>query len=447
VMASPTDTQDQRVPYRHPKTAAGKVFYFNSKTQDSLNMVDVSTRQTKVLVSGDSIAPMYDTDGSHVAYFQYVVPTLAALALSPNATTDMTAYYDPKKDVVNLHWSADSNATGVTLERSEGDTQHFTTLSNFPTNMISYTDTSVSAGNIYYYRVVASNPSGTSTSQLMTVSTMAAPSAPINLTAVAATSKRINLSWTDTATNEAGYIVYRTSYGAETLLAKLPPKTIAYSDTTFNPYSVSYRVAAYSMDGDYSNESSSNILAVTNALSAPAPNVPAAPSNLLAQALSNSQISLSWNDNSQNESGFIVEASLDGKAYFRLIVLPPNTSSYDSQGLNAATQYWYRVRATNADGDSANTNVATATTEAAGSGTQAKVPITTWTNPANSLDVNGDGQVTNDDLQILQTELATNGARKLPTPPVNAYNYIDTNGDGYFSSADVLAVINYLNSH
>jgi titin len=89
---------------------------------------------------------------------------------------------------------------------------------------------------------------------------------------------------------------------------------------------------------------------------------PAAPSGLAAGALSSSQISLSWTDNAGNEDGFQVERSTDGNAFGPAGTAGANATGYTDTGLSVGTQYWYRVRAINAYGQSAYSNVVTATT-------------------------------------------------------------------------------------
>jgi hypothetical protein len=95
---------------------------------------------------------------------------------------------------------------------------------------------------------------------------------------------------------------------------------------------------------------------------------PAAPTGLSATALSMSQISLAWTDNSNNESGFLIERKTGVSGTYALIVqVGPGVTSYTDGGLNSATQYFYRVRAVNAAGTSAYTNEANAVTSGTGS--------------------------------------------------------------------------------
>src|SRR5262249_30085310 len=98
---------------------------------------------------------------------------------------------------------------------------------------------------------------------------------------------------------------------------------------------------------------------------------PAAPTNLAATAVSPAQVNLTWADNSANETGFVVERATNSSFTAGLTAanLWANATAYSATGLAAGTTYWFRVRATSAGGASANSNVASATTPAAGTGT------------------------------------------------------------------------------
>ncbi|MEZ5276882.1 MAG: Ig-like domain-containing protein [Opitutaceae bacterium] len=83
---------------------------------------------------------------------------------------------------------------------------------------------------------------------------------------------------------------------------------------------------------------------------------------MLATSSWSADLTLSWTDNSDNETGFKIERSLNGSSFSQVATVGANVESYTDAGLTAGTQYWFRVRATNASGDSGYTNVASATT-------------------------------------------------------------------------------------
>src|SRR5688572_21898967 len=109
------------------------------------------------------------------------------------------------------------------------------------------------------------------------------------------------------------------------------------------------------VDADYA-------LVVTGVQTAPQ-TPPAAPTGLTANAVSSRQIDLAWSDNSSNETGFEIERSTDGTNFTPRATVGANVTTFQDTGLAGSTTYWYRVNATNGGGDSAYSNVASATTQ------------------------------------------------------------------------------------
>jgi len=96
---------------------------------------------------------------------------------------------------------------------------------------------------------------------------------------------------------------------------------------------------------------------------------PNAPSNLSASAVSQSQINLSWTDNSADESAFLIERSLTGSSDWTLIDwVGANVTSYQDSGLACGSTYYYRVMADRSSDNqySDYSNVAHAMTQSCG---------------------------------------------------------------------------------
>ena len=91
--------------------------------------------------------------------------------------------------------------------------------------------------------------------------------------------------------------------------------------------------------------------------------IPAAPSNLSASTASDSQISLSWSDNSSDETSFRIQRSLDGVNFGEVGSTGAGATSYLDTGLSANTTFSYRVLASNTAGASEPSNTASATTD------------------------------------------------------------------------------------
>jgi hypothetical protein len=94
---------------------------------------------------------------------------------------------------------------------------------------------------------------------------------------------------------------------------------------------------------------------------------PAAPSNLQATAVSSTEIDLSWRDNSNNETGFLIEALING-TFQQIGTVGANMTQARIVNLTPQTSYTFRVRAVNGNLGSGPSNQVTATTPAGGGG-------------------------------------------------------------------------------
>ena len=188
------------------------------------------------------------------------------------------------------------------------------------------------------------------------------PAAPTNLTAVPVSNSQINLMWTDSAPNEQGFRIERCTGASCSDFAQIATVTAnvsSYSNTGLTAAtSYNYRVRAYNTvgDSDYSN--------IASAVTLEAPATPAAPTNLIAAAVSRSQINLTWTDNATNENGFIIERCKGATctSFSQVATVGPDVTMFSNTALNANTSYRYRVRAYNASGSSGYSNIAGAKT-------------------------------------------------------------------------------------
>ena len=142
----------------------------------------------------------------------------------------------------------------------------FSPLASVTANITTYSDTGLSAATAYSYRVRAFNAGGSSvysnTSGATTL--LFTPSSPSALKAIAVSSNRINLSWTDNAANETGFKIERSLDGVNfTVIATTAANVSTFADTRSTTYTqYTYRVSAYNAAGSsgYSNTASSALL-------------------------------------------------------------------------------------------------------------------------------------------------------------------------------------------
>lgn len=188
-----------------------------------------------------------------------------------------------------------------------------------------------------------------------------APAAPASLSANAAGTGQINLVWQDKSSNEGGFQIERsaTANGTYALIATAPINATSYSNSDLRSGTkYYYRIRAINTAGSsgYSNTANATTAVVL-------PTVPTAPAALAASAVSETSIKLTWQDKSNNESGFQLERASSAAGPFTLIATASaQATSHTVSGLAANTAYHFRIRATNAGGNSAYTGVASATT-------------------------------------------------------------------------------------
>ncbi len=283
--------------------------------------------------------------------------TLVPPPTAPSGLTATTA----SSSQIDLAWTDNSsNETGFKIERKTGSGGTYSQIATVGAGVVSYSSTGLAANTTYFYRVRATNAGGDSaySNEASATTLNAAPAAPSALGATAISTSQINLSWTDNATNETGFKIERKtgSGGTYAQIGTVGADVTSYNDTGLSiTTTYYYRVRATNSIGDssYSNEANATTL----------DNVPAAPSNLTANASSSSQIDLSWTDNSSNETGFKIERKTgSGGTYSQIGTVGAGVVTYSDTGLTASTTYYYRVRATNAAGDSAYSAEAFATT-------------------------------------------------------------------------------------
>lgn len=142
----------------------------------------------------------------------------------------------------------------------------------------------------------------------------------------------------------------------------------------------------------------------------PDPVAPEAPSALVATRLDHQRISLTWQDNSQNENGFRIEGSIgESEVFIFRSNAAANATSFVDTGLSAETTYSYRIRAENAVGFSGWTNIAQAETAESPGGTDPNPAADLPFGYLSVIDFGADPTGVTDSTEAIQT--AINEAR------------------------------------
>ncbi|MBM3250218.1 MAG: tandem-95 repeat protein, partial [Candidatus Omnitrophica bacterium] len=159
--------------------------------------------------------------------------TASAATAQFNAPTNLVAA-PASSSQINLTWQDNTNdERNFRIEKGSSANGPFTLVASISANTTSYSNTGLSPGVTYYYRVYAYKDTFSSGySNVASAATLQIP-APTNLTANAASPTQINLSWQDHATDELNYRVERSASAAGpfTLIATLGANSTSYSNT------------------------------------------------------------------------------------------------------------------------------------------------------------------------------------------------------------------------
>jgi fibronectin type 3 domain-containing protein len=357
---------------------------------------------------------VFDANGSsgtigNFNWYQFVNTASAAVPAAPGNLAVTAA----STSQINLTWTNNAtNQTGFKIDRST-DGVNFTTIATVTAT--SYSDTGLSAGTTYSYRVRATNASGdSSNSNVASATTLANTSSTTYLSDlqwVSATTgwgtvkKDLSVAGNPLTLNGTVYakgigthavsqIVYNLNGQYSSFLSDVGVddeengkgtgavdfQVVGDGVVLFDSGVLSNRVAPAhvsanvtgvrqltllanngvpgSIDYDHADWAGARLLGT--------PAAPVAPSGLAASAVSSSQINLTWTNNAANATAIKVYRSTGGVNFTAIATnLSPSTTTYSDTGLSAGTTYSYRVRATNSVGDSPDSNVASATTQSA----------------------------------------------------------------------------------
>jgi dienelactone hydrolase len=172
--------------------------------------------------------------------------------------------------------------------------------------------------------------------------------APGSLVSTPVDFRQIKLTWTDLSNNETAFELSRSSASDGTFvpIATVPANTTTYTNTGLSSSTTYF----YKMRAIGTNNESpfTNFVSATTPA---APGTPLAPTELSADNIATTFISLGWFNNSSNETNILVWKSTDNINFTQVATLPAKSNSYTDNAVTAFTQYYYYVMGINANGN------------------------------------------------------------------------------------------------
>ncbi len=358
--ATPSDTQ---VRLTWTSNSSGVQYVIERRTELS-DFAEIGTTEINATSWSDvSLIPDFQytyrikakTLSNSSDYSNEVTATYSDLAPPSNLTTGALT-----GAVIELNWLDNStNESGYEIWRAAEASSQWELISTVESNTTKYTDSALSPNKQYSYKVrayISRTGIYSSYSNLSTAITTV-PNAPTGLNYTRMSSTSLKLTWSDNSTNENGFKVEKKdgSDGTWLEIASLFQNTTSFSVASLDPGArYFFRIKAYNTV--YNSYSYSNELEITLS-------IPNAPSGFSAEALSFSQIQLTWSDNSSNEQFFLIEREQAGGAFKEVGRVNADTTRFVDGGLSPNQQYFYRIRSYNSNGSSSYTEVKSASTK------------------------------------------------------------------------------------
>lgn len=368
---------------------------FTTTTNQSATVTGLSASTTYYFrvrpytgTSGNGYAGNFSANAN--ATTQAISPPGAPTSLSAINVGTNRSYNDGR---IDLGWTAPTNPggsaiSGYRIDRSTNGSSFTILVSNTLSTAVSYSNTGLTSGQTYYYKVYAINSGGTGT-ESNTASTTATtiPQAPTIGTATRVSNTQASIGFT--LNNNGGASV------SSLIVASAPTVSLTYSGTS-SPVAVSgtftlnqgytFTVRAVNANGSSFSSGSSNQITINQA------SAPSAPTSLQRSPGSGFAKTFSWGVPSSNGGSAIsgYEYSVDGGSSW----LPTSSSSSQSYTYSV-TSATFAVRAVNAAGPgtaaSMSFTIPTVTTPTASSVTSTSATVSWSSSGQSSYSLSGVG--------------------------------------------------------
>ena len=336
---------------------------------------------------------------------------------------------------IKLTWTKASDVTGYYVYRST-DGKKYSKIKTLKASTTAYTNTSLTAGQKYYYSIASYKNTSTgavaigpksSAINITTTSSSSVP-APSNLKVAEYSNSAIKLTWTK-APDVTGYYVYRSTDGKKySKIKTLKASTTAYTNTSLTAGQKYY----YSI-ASYKNTSTGAVAigpksSAVNALTISSSKL-SYPSGFAVKEVATDAIKLVWNKSS-NASGYYIYRSIDNKNFSKIKALPSSSTSYTNTALYLDTTYYYKIASyVNSNGSIGLSDKSPAVNAKT---TSTSVSFTSKTSTSTTITLNWDYPSATG-YQIYRLDINTGKYVKIASTSAKSYTDKNLSSDRYYN--------------
>ncbi len=255
------------------------------------------------------------------------------------------------QDSIGLSWQGLPNENAETVVERKISSGSWTEVARLPSGTGEYLDGKLACDTPYDYRVRDVRDADAQSSRYSNIAsdwtTECEKVPPSDLTVQVISQSHIDLKWSDSQENESATIIERSldgSYWQE--IDTIPTDTSSYSDSGLGcDTEYFYRIRGYQeTDGQFSQYSEvvNNTTGQCGLLTA---------TNLTGSGVSQFQVDLKWDDNTDGESIYNIERSFEEEKWVEIGSSRFERNTFEDDDLICGNTVSYRVRAIQSDGE------------------------------------------------------------------------------------------------
>lgn len=290
------------------------------------------------------VATILESENSPASFGQFIGSISA-----PQVPSELQATAVSETEIT-LAWTDNStDELGFILGRRTESDAAYVQIAVVDANVVIYSDIGLNEATAYAYKILAYNTLGNSAESNRAI-TVTLPRAPSDLTVEALPDNQVYLKWTDNSNGESGYRIERKTApnGTYERIGEVDANVETFIDSGLDEATVYYyRIKAYIEAYNSAADSSP-------CTEAGITTCPAAPTDLVLRALSQSQVSISWQDSAKGRSGYKIERKkISDQRYEQIAVVDPaidldgktTKKTFTDSGLSETTTYYYQISA------------------------------------------------------------------------------------------------------
>ena len=241
---------------------------------------------------------------------------------------------------IQLNWAKIAKAQNYILERKTAN-QDYVTIATLDSSKITYTDKSLSAGSLYYYRIKAYNTQTESPYSITNISTPALLASTL-IKATIVNKNAINIAWKAVSKAKNFIIERKQANGKYAIITQPDSSILTFSDVKLTENTnYTYRIKAY---GTFTES-------VYDSVSIKTPDFLTTPVLTISESVAQRTLTVKWNSIS-DANRYLLERQTGSDTTYQKVIDSNNILEFVENQIKQNQKYTYRLKVFNAVSES-----------------------------------------------------------------------------------------------